>query len=372
MKASIVAVLGLSVSAVFADPPDGWQLVDGVYSPIREEVTTYPTMNANESVYVGPGTNVTLSAAQSITNAKQGDTATFVGCTLTSTANLIVKGNDSKVDFDNATVSSEGTLEMNNSSGKPTGATEVRFVNGTQAYFAKGVWWQTGNAPTAARMVVSNSTFTADANRANIAVGAVKTEPGSVCDFAIEIERDGVMKTPGFTGTGNADSHYLRVRQGGRYESTGGFTWSTVDGVNASVICENGGRLVQSGGALIANTGAKLVFDLVSPADEEDATTAVFSKLAGDYAKFNDGFLGEIHVGKKAVGTYKLMEVMGHPTDAKRGVTGIETFKQNIAVACVGRATCETRWETVGSGAATRYELYATVKQHSGLCIVVR
>ena len=88
--------------------------------------------------------------------------------------------------------------------------------------------------------------------------------------------------------------------------------------------------------------------------------------------KFNDGFLGEIHVGKKAVGTYKLMEVMGHPTDAKRGVTGIETFKQNIAVACVGRATCETRWETVGSGAATRYELYATVKQHSGLCIVVR
>lgn len=372
MKASIVAVLGLSVYAVFADPPDGWQLVDGVYSPIREEVTTYPTMNANESVYVGPGTNVTLSAAQSITNAKQGDTATFVGCTLTSTANLIVKGNDSKIIFDHAAVSTSGTLEMNNSSGKPSGATEVLFLNGTVAEIYKSVWWQSGTDPTAARLVVSNSTFTATGNRANIAVSAAKIWIGALCDFAIEIERDGVMKTKGFTGTGNANSHYLRVRQGGRYESTDGFSWSTVDGVNASVICENGGRLVQSGGALIANTGAKLVFDLVSPADEEDATTAIFSKLAGDYAKFNDGFLGEIHVGKKAVGTYKLMEVMGNPTNASRGVTGIETFKQNIAVACVGQATCETRWETVGSGAATRYELYATVKRPSGLCIFAR
>lgn len=44
-----------------AAAPEGWQLVDGVYTPIQDAVSTYPVLNANESVslrhwYVKEGT----------------------------------------------------------------------------------------------------------------------------------------------------------------------------------------------------------------------------------------------------------------------------------------------------------------------------
>lgn len=371
MNKLAVSIVLIATSSVFAAVPEGWQFSNGIYTPILEEVTNYPTLNANESVYVGPGTNVTLSADQSLTNAKQGDTATFVGSTLTSTGILIVKGNDSKITFNQAHVSTPKTLAMNNSSAKPSGVTEIRFENGSEAAFDNGIWWQTGGNPTAARLVVSNSTVTAESNRVDIKVGAVKTGEDALCDFAVEIERGGVMKTHGFSATGNANSHFLKVRQGGKYESTAGFAWSSVAGVHASVVCENGSRLEVTGGSVQANAGAKIVFDLVSPATPEEVETAIFSKLAGDYAAFADGFLGEIRVGKRAAGTYKLMEVRGHSSSTDRRVTGIEEFKQHVSVVNVGSAKWQTTWETVGTGTATTYALYVTVKR-GGLCVIVR
>lgn len=366
-KIFVVAGLGL-VSSVFAAAPDGWQCVDGVYTPIQETVTTYPELDANQKVFVGPGTNVTLSAAAALTNAKQGDRVEFVGSTLTAAEALHVKGNDSYVLFDNATISCDSTLTMNGSQ-KASGNTEIWLVNGTKAYFKNSLWWASSSNPTSARLVISNATFKADGNRMNIACGAAKTDAGSVCDFAVEVRKGGVVETLGFSTTGNANAYTLKVYDGGMFETTSAFSFSTAAGVNASVIFESGSKVVQTGGSFTANAGAKIQFDLVSPAPEDGSS--VFSKLAGDWVKFNDGCLGQISVFKGAKGTYKLMEVMGNPTNAKNGITGFETFMGNVSSTIVGAATLTHWYVKEGSGAQTKYTWYAKVKKQ-GFAVIIR
>lgn len=358
-----------------AAAPEGWQLVDGVYTPIQDAVSTYPVLNANESVFVGPGTNVTMSAAFALANAKQGTSSTFCGGTLTVVGNIkaYVKGNDSKVTFKGATVNSEGTLTMNDNAAA-SGDTEVRFINGTEATFANGIWWQTqcaAGTPVSAKVVVSNATLSIVSNRCNIQPsGTIKTDPGAVCDFAIEVQDGGVFNAlGGITASGNANSHVLKVCRGGELTIGGNLQLSTVSGVNAEMVCESGSRVVQTGGAIIANAGAKLRFDLLGPASDEG--TALYSKLTGDYAKFNEGFLGEINVSKEARGTYKLLEVMGHPTNAKNGISGFETFMNNVSSNVTATVSLRHWYVKEGTGTQTKYTWYAQVKS-KGFVLFVR